>query len=125
VVLVIALVIAALLIVGLIYERQQHGSRSRPPAPYRPSPPPRPIPSTPVRDAETVVEASIAAASLPDTSSLDSAAAAESPEGDPEDIDQLIGRLERMSVQMFKKTPKQLADQRSVGELVEEPDPKE
>ena len=32
------------------------------------------------------------------------------PEAEPEDIDLLIKRLERMSVQMFHKTPKQLGD---------------
>ena len=33
------------------------------------------------------------------------------PEVDPEDIDILIARLERISMQMFKKLPKQLADE--------------
>lgn len=37
------------------------------------------------------------------------------------DIDELIARLERMSVQMFKKTPKELAAQASEGEVIEPP----
>ena len=44
------------------------------------------------------------------------AAAALEPEPD---IDELIARLERMSVQMFKKTPKELAAQSSTDEIAE------
>jgi hypothetical protein len=36
------------------------------------------------------------------------------------DIDELIARLERMSVELFKKTPKQLSEEPAVGESAEQ-----
>jgi hypothetical protein len=41
--------------------------------------------------------------------------------GEPEDIDVLISRLEKMSVQMFKKTPKELGHPDPAGETSGEP----
>jgi predicted transcriptional regulator len=35
------------------------------------------------------------------------------------DIDELIARLERLSVEMYKKTPKQLSEEPPVGESTE------
>jgi hypothetical protein len=50
-------------------------------------------------------------------------AGAASPAGatasEPEDIDVLIGRLERMSLQMFQKHPKELANEPAAGETIE------
>jgi hypothetical protein len=39
--------------------------------------------------------------------------------GEPEDIDVLIGRLERMSQQMFNKHPKELANEPAAGETID------
>jgi hypothetical protein len=117
VVVVVALVIGVLLVLGLVYEYRRHGSGSRsPPRPYaapggqaRTEGPRSPF------DARAEPVSSPAAGGI----AAGGTYALGTPDGEPEDIDALIARLERMSVQMFKKTPKQLADTRSVGEIAE------
>lgn len=118
VVVAIAIVIAALLVAGLVYEQRRHGGRPRPPRPAR-AKTPGPWEEEAATGSRVAV---VAPAGIPGTE-LDSDAvppavptssATATPE--PEDIDALIARLERMSVEMFKKTPKQLGEQASVSE---------
>jgi hypothetical protein len=113
-VVIIALVIAVLLVIGLLYERRyhrygptaSHGHRSAAVESWNQSP--APIPAPPVGATADIASAADIGAFVPPVA-----------EGEPEDIDVLIGRLERMSIQMFKKTPKELGDHRAVGEMVE------
>jgi|HubBroStandDraft_1064217.scaffolds.fasta_scaffold01014_4 hypothetical protein len=112
VVLVVAVAVAVLLILGLFYEHRKQGTSPSSLKPYRPVPPSRPTPSpgTPVEPFGT--GAVVAGGIAEGASAGPSADTGE----EPEDIDLLIARLERMSVQMFKKSPKELADYRAVGE---------
>jgi hypothetical protein len=105
---VVALVAVGLLVLGLVYEHRRHHRSRHPgsgpssfsaPAPWEesnvppvgataPTPPPGPAAGP----------GGVAGLAAPDAGT------------DTEDIDALIARLERMSVQMFHKTPKQLGD---------------
>jgi hypothetical protein len=99
---VIALIVAAFLVAGLIYEQRQHrGARTRH---HR-------GPQTWSQNDVVGLSAGIGATAVPPSSGL--GAPLPGPEEEPEDIDALIARLERVSQQMFKKSPKELGDQRS------------
>ncbi|MGA8543297.1 MAG: IPT/TIG domain-containing protein [Thermoplasmata archaeon] len=105
---VIALVAVALLVLGLLYEQRRHrgarrfgsgahrGGTTAPWDETSPSMGPAAISTAPAGPGGGGAGAM--------------AGVAVEPEAEPEDIDLLIKRLERMSVQMFHKTPKQLGD---------------
>jgi hypothetical protein len=121
VVAVVVSVIAVLLVIGLVYERRRH----RGPRPVHPRSPPTPQPwSEGPTPSPTAASAPLSPfvdyASVTGVESATAPASASTgAEPDPEDIDQLIARLERMSVAMFKKKPKELGDSSSVGEEIE------
>jgi hypothetical protein len=116
---VIALVVVFLLVLGLVYQhRRHHRSTSAPPRGFGPTGSPHawdegsmipggggaPSPLEP--DLADAMGAGAVAGTVPA-----GAVGASSPtEANSEDIDALIARLERMSVQMFNKTPKQLSE---------------
>ena len=126
---VIALVAVALLVLGLVYQhRRHHRPRAAPPRahgygsvgaprPWDESPAPAGTPSTGA--AGPAAEHPMA---VPPAAGL-GAAESPSPETNPEDIDALISRLERMSIQMFNKTPKQLSES-SIAEAPADSDSK-
>jgi hypothetical protein len=111
IVVLVVIVIAALLVAGLVYEQRRHPHHH--PGSYF---------ARPSRSAH--VPSWTAAAAPPLGSPVGPSAGPESTvgaagvaaEGEPEDIDHLMARLERMSVQLFKKTPKELGEQGTAGE---------
>jgi hypothetical protein len=113
---VIALAVVALLILGLIFERRRHRRpRSSPSRPHGFGPvgavepwaeTPSPTEGGPGPIGSPGLGASAGGAIVPGIT----AEGAMAPAPDAEDIDMLIARLERMSVQMFNKTPKQLSE---------------
>jgi hypothetical protein len=132
---VVGFIIAILLMGVLIFEqRRHHGGRSRShraPSPW----------TSPPEDVSALTLGNTAvsgtAGSLGLTSGFDpsgshsspagaaavsAGSAGERPSAEPEDIDVLIGRLERMSMQMFNKHPKQLANEPAAGESLDPAD---
>jgi hypothetical protein len=112
---VVALVLMGLLVVALVFEQRRH-RRSRSPV-ARPSAP-RPVQPWEEGPAPLAVAGPVAAvvpgaASTPPAGGGTPAAAgvAAPAVGEPEDIDAMIAQLEKMSLEMFKKTPKQLSEQ--------------
>jgi hypothetical protein len=127
---VIALVAVALLILGLVYEhRRHHTPRAPPPRAHgygsvgSPRPWDESSPTVGAVPVGAVAPVGVDAIDIVPAAGVGAAADASSGEANPEDIDALISRLERMSVQMFNKTPKQLSES-SIAEAPAETDGK-
>jgi len=118
IVVVVAIVAALLLAALLVYEhRRHHRPRTRSSLPS--SPPSRSAPIHAWQETPSAPSATAApsAAAVPSTASPAASPAVTPVEPGPEndDIDALIQRLERMSQQMFKKSPKELSQEEPSG----------
>ena len=115
VVAVVAFAAAALLVVGLLYEHRRHHRPRARPQPSRSAGPVQPWEENVGAPAATLsaplaVSATMGAPGAEEAGPGGGGAVAPTA-GEPADIDVLIARLEKMSMEMFKKTPKQLGEQ--------------
>ena len=112
---VVALVVVAVAATLFYFYRRPHPFGR--PASRRPRPGGPIQPYGGIAPPSSELAAPVSAAAVPAPSAV--GAPSGSPTEPEPDIDEMIARLERMSIQMFKKTPKELGDQSTAGESSE------